>query len=157
MGETHPEGIAGNRHPAAFPQVHIRLHVAEDIVADRHVAFADRSRIAAAAASQDADVRRIRGGMVVLDGTASDRDLTDPGGAICAVDQYICGGRTISRMVTLDVTAADMDISHIPAAADYTTASVVADVAADDVRLVQIHPVVVDAYPSILIDVATGK
>ena len=89
----------------------------------------------ASAGTMHADVGAI-GYVAVLNGTACDGDLGR--GAVGAVDEDVRRGWTAGFHVGFDVAAGDLHVADLAAAAHDTPSIAIADVAADDVRLMQV-------------------
>ena len=148
MCEAFPEGVGGDRDAASVLDLDVDLDVAEHVAGDGHIAFAGRRTAAAAdeglvlAGAEDADVRRARRLVGMLDGTASDGDFAD--GAASGVEFDVGGRLTFRVVVTLDVAGADLDVPDVAAAGDDAAPAVVADVRTDNVRLVQVDVIVED-------------
>src|SRR5439155_22847710 len=126
-----------------------------DVAGDGDIAFADDGLLLGRiAAAHDADIGRAGRRVVVLQGAAGDGHLAGAIHAAGAVDQHVGRRCRVGRHVALDVAAGDLDVAHVALAADDTALSAIADVAARDVRLVQIDIVVIDADATVLVEVA---
>ena len=77
--------------------------------------------------------------MGVLDGAARDCDFGNR--ATGGVDHDVSRGRAFLVMVSLDVTGSDVQVTDFAADSDDASSQVIADMAADNVGLVQVDAI----------------
>ena len=90
----------------------------------------------------------------MLNRAAGHGDLADRASARVEFD--VRARRAFSGVISFDVAGPDVDIPHVASPGNDAAAAVVADVAPDDVRLVEIHRVIKDAHTRVLIEVTGG-
>jgi len=150
-----PHGVAGHRDAATTFQVHIHFHVAEDIARDRDIAPTDNVESSTRfAAAEDTNVRRSRRVVVVLQGAAGNGNPSYAVTTVRTVDENVCRRRSVGAHVVLEIAAGDVDVSDIACPHHDPTEEIVANMTADNVRLVKSDIVIVDADPGVLEEMA---
>ncbi len=102
--------------------------------------------------ADDADVGRVLPFIVVLDRAAGDRRFRQR--PVGRIEQDVRGRGSVGAHAAFDIASADLHVTHFAAARHHAAAVAITDVAADDVRLMQVDVIVVDADAAVLIDVA---
>ena len=93
----------------------------------------------------------------MLDCAAGNSYFTCPVSAVGAVDKDVRGWRRFGTHIAFDIASGDVNVTDVAAARHDTALAIVAYLAADYVRLMQVDIVIKNTDTSVLIDVTVGN
>lgn len=156
--EPLPKSVASDGDAPGVFDVDVDLDIAHHVVSNGHMSLLGRGvagslvHAGVGAAADDANVGGIWRLVGVLEGAAGDGDFSD--GTARGIKENVCRGRSVYSVISLNIAAADLEVSNFTAFADHATAAIVTDVAVCDVGLVEIDGVEKNAGAGVVVKVA---